>query len=293
LDTSLLEQLRNSWKAQPDKPEETLESTYRALHFAAAQVPKSAHDAMRFPLPELDTEAERRLCLLIEMRCSGIPLSYITGRDHFMGIEMLAGPVALIPRAETEILGYETLAISRSLSIKRGILTVMDICTGSGNVILGLAALEPNIKGIGSDLSLEAIEFARKNAMHLGLDDRVKFIQSDLFESFNSEEFFGKIDIITCNPPYVSSQKIKKLDREIFQHEPKLAFDGGPLGYSILRRFIRDAPKFLKPDSFVCFEIGIGQGPLVARMLKNSNLYREIRSLNDSTGKVRGFVAGT
>jgi len=140
---------------------------------------------------------------------------------------------------------------------------------------------------------LEAIEFARKNAMHLGLDDRVKFIQSDLFESFNSEEFFGKIDIITCNPPYVSSQKIKKLDREIFQHEPKLAFDGGPLGYSILRRFIRDAPKFLKPDSFVCFEIGIGQGPLVARMLKNSNLYREIRSLNDSTGKVRGFVAGT
>jgi release factor glutamine methyltransferase len=293
LDTFLIEKLRASWKALPDKPEESPESTLRSLYFTAAGISLSHHNALITPLPELDPEAKRRLSFLVEQRCSGIPLAYITGKQWFMGIEMLASPAASIPRVETEILGYKTLAIIQALAIERGMLTIIDLCTGSGSLVLALVTQEPRLKGFGADLSLESIEFARKNATYLGLEFRVEFKQSDLFESFNSDEFFGKVDIITCNPPYIPSSKVKRLDSEIIQHEPLMAFDGGPFGLKIITRLIHDASRFLKPDSFICFEVGLGQGPLVARMLKNSNQYSEIIPLNDNAGNIRGFIART
>jgi len=293
LDNYFLDKLKTFWKPHPDKPEETLESTLRALYFTAAGIPKSASKAMESPLPELDTEGIKKLSSLIEQRCAGIPLAYITGRQQFMGIEMLASPVALIPRGETEILGYQILEIARSLSIERGTLTIVDVCTGSGNLVLGLSSLIPQMKGFGSDLSPEAIEFAKKNAAYLGLQNRVEFLHSDLFESFNTKEFWGKIDIITCNPPYIPSHKVSMLDSEIVQYEPIMALDGGSFGLGILSRLIHDAPQLLKPDSFLCFEVGLGQGPLVARMLKNSKKYRQIRPFEDKAGMTRGFAACT
>ena len=290
---SLLDRLSVSFAIQPDKPEETPETTMRALCFAAAGTPLSVRLASTKELPELAHEARSILTILVEKRLSGVPLAHITQRQHFMGVEMLAGPEALIPRVETEILGREALAIAKSLADERESVTVLDLCTGSGNIPLGIAANEPRSRIIGSDLSTEAIELARRNARYLGLEARVDFLRSDMFSSFESEEFYGNIDLLTCNPPYISSAKVGTMNVEISGHEPRLAFDGGALGVTILTKLIRGASRFLKPDSFLCFEVGLGQGNALARMLGNSKAYRNIRTLSDSAGHVRAIVAQT
>jgi release factor glutamine methyltransferase len=293
LDAALLEQLRASLQSQPDKPEETPESTLRALHFAAAGVPLSVRGALKTPLPALDSPAKVKLAALVKRRVAGIPLAHITKRQQFMGIEMLAGPEALIPRAETELLGYETLAAIRSLAPQRGPLTIVDVCTGSGNVVLGAMVHEPAHKGYGSDISHEAIELARKNAEHLGLDERVEFRHGDLLGPFRSEELLGKVDVMSCNPPYISSKKVKALHQEISGHEPIAAFDGGPFGVTIIARLIREAIDFLKSDSFLCLEVGEGQGPFVESLFHKSKMYRHVRPFTDDARRVRGFTART
>jgi release factor glutamine methyltransferase len=283
--------LKSSWIDQPDKPEETPGSTLRALIFAAAGKPLSARLAMATELPKLDQQAQDKLASLVERRLEGTPLSHLTGRQNFMGMEMLAGPEALIPRTETEILGREALAITNLLADQRGTVTLMDICAGSGNIALGIAGHESRCRAFGSDLSGEATELARKNALFLGLDKRVEFRQGDMFAAFDSEEFLGKVDIVTCNPPYIPSSKVGTMRTEISEHEPRMAFDGGSIGVSIMARLIREAPKFLKPNSFLCFEVGLGQGNAIARLLSNAKAYCEIRPVLDAAGQTRALVA--
>jgi release factor glutamine methyltransferase len=293
MENSLLNLLRDSWTANPDKPDETPESTLRALYFTAAGIPLSTRKALTTSLPELDQEGMKRLEALVEQRRTGIPLAHLTKRQQFMGIEMLAGPEALIPRMETELLGYETLSAVKSLCNSRGLITLIDLCTGSGNIVLGIIFQETLCTAFASDLSADAVSLARKNAAFLGLEHKVEFRTGDLFDPFSSEEFLGKIDIISCNPPYISSRKVPSLNPEISLYEPHVAFDGGSYGFTILTRLIREAPRFLKPNSPLCMEVGVGQGQFVTRMLKNSNQYRDIREIADSTGEVRVLVANT
>lgn len=288
---SLLQRLNASWVSQPDKPEETAESTLRALWSVAAGAPLSARKAATATLPDLDEEELRKLTDLVDQRLSGVPLAHITHRQHFMGLEFLAGPEALIPRAETEILARAALAKASILADARGSITILDICTGAGNVGLALTALEPRSRLFASDISSAAVELGQQNAVHLGLEGRTEFRQSDMFGAFQSEEFIGKIDLLTCNPPYISSAKVISMAPEISQNEPRLAFDGGALGVLILTRLIREAPKFLRPDSFLCFEVGVGQGKGVARMLGNAKVYRDIQQVVDEAGNVRALVA--
>jgi release factor glutamine methyltransferase len=288
---TLIERLTASWIAKPDKPEETPETTLKALYFCAAGIPVSVQKASRQTIPELDDNAQMRLKDLVEKRLNGLPLAYITGRQQFLGMELLAGPEALIPRIETEIVTRAALAIAKSLADERGAVTIIDVCTGSGNVALGIAANESRSRVFGSDLSEEALVLARKNAQHLDLGRRVEFRQSDLFAAFESNEFYKKMDLITCNPPYIPSVKVGSMDSEISQCEPRLAFDGGSLGITILTRLIRETPKYLKPDSFLCFEVGLGQGKAMEHRLKKENIYRNIQSYSDSNNQVRALSA--
>ncbi len=290
-DEALMDRLRSSFVVHPDKPEETPESTFRALYFAAAGIPMSAKSAMAAALPSLDRVGRATLRHLIERRCAGIPLAHLTGRRHFMGLEMLAGAHTLIPRVETELLGYEALRLLTSLVGSRGEVTVLDICTGSGNLALALAAHESRCKVFASDLSADAISFARKNAQHLGLEARIEFRQGDLFGAFRSSEFLNNVDLIVCNPPYISTQNIRTLHPEISQHEPHMAFDGGSLGISVLRKLVREAGDFLRPSSYLCFEVGRGQGKTMVRSLQSLGKYCEVRTLTDSGGHVRALVA--
>jgi release factor glutamine methyltransferase len=286
-----LDRIIASWVVQPDKPEETPESTLKALYFFAAGVPVSVQKASREILPELDDYSRAHLQDLVEKRLTGLPLAHITGRQQFLGMELLAGPEALIPRIETEILGRAAVAIAKSLVDDRGTINVLDVCTGSGNIALGIAYNEPLSRVFGADLSEDAIVLARKNARHLKLDNRVEFRQSDLFAAFESDEFFRKMDIVTCNPPYIPSAKVSNMDPEISQREPRIAFDGGSLGITILIRLIREAPKYLKPGSYLCFEVGLGQGKAMERTLGKAKNYQNIQSCVDSNNQVRALVA--
>jgi release factor glutamine methyltransferase len=270
----------------PDKPEETSDATLRALWHAAAGEPKSVVAAASAELPPLDDGASARLNALVERRIAGVPLAHLTGRQHFAGMEMLAGAGALVPRRETELLARAAIALARGIDAP----TIVDVCTGCGNVALALARHVPDARVSGADLSEDALALARRNAEWLGLADRVEFRCGDLLAPFDDAGFLGRVDVLTCNPPYISSAKVGQMAAEIAAHEPRLAFDGGPLGVSILMRLVQEAPQFLKPGGWLAFEVGLGQGPALVRRLKGTAAYREVREIADENGAVRAIL---
>jgi release factor glutamine methyltransferase len=275
----------------PDKPQETVEATLRVLWHLAAGHPLSIEAAEETALPTLDAAAETRLNGLTAQRVSGIPLAHLSGRQRFMGLEMLAGKDALIPRRETELLGNAALDLLKGMAASRSTVRVVDVCTGSGNLALSFAHHEPKAQVFAADLSDEAVALAARNAEHLGLASRVTWRSGDLLEPFNTPEFHGQVDLLVCNPPYISSGKVDTMASEISGFEPRLAFDGGPLGVRILQRLIREAPAFLAPGGWLAFEVGHGQGPAVLKRLQASGGFSQQRSVSDAEGEIRVILA--
>jgi release factor glutamine methyltransferase len=289
--SDLLQRITQRLQFLPDKPEETPESTLRALWHAAAGTPKSAEAALIEPLPELNAAAGERLESLLARRLEGTPLAHITQRQSFVGIEMLAGPGALVPRRETELLARAAIDVSREIAQRQAALRVIDVCTGSGNVALAIAHHVPAARVFAADLSEDAVALARLNAEHLKLTGRAEFRAGDLLAPFDTPEFHGSIDVLTCNPPYISSAKVEHMHGEISQHEPHLAFDGGPFGVAILMRLLQDAPRFLTSGGRLAFEVGLGQGPAMAKRLEKIAGFKEVRPLLDHNGSIRALLA--
>jgi release factor glutamine methyltransferase len=289
----LLTKLAASWQALPDKPEETAEETLRALCYLAAGDPRCIERAAQAELPLLSETGWVHLNGLVEKRMAGVPLAHLTGRQQFMGIEMLAGPEALIPRTETEILGNAALEKLEPLILERGSAVIIDLCTGSGNLALALAYHVSQCRVFGSDLSPEAVELARRNARHLGLQERVEFREGDFFAPFESAEFVGQVDTVVCNPPYISSANVEVMPDEISGYEPRLAFDGGRYGTEFMFRLVREAHRFLKPDSWLCFEVGWGQGKVMEAKSKRAGHYRNVQSVCNAEGQIRAILAQT
>jgi release factor glutamine methyltransferase len=156
--------LADGWQPLEDKPEETLEGTVRALWLAAAGEPRPVRDVAGVSLPALDQAGWSRLEALIARRRDGEPLAYLTGRQRFAGVELLAAPGALIPRVETELLANTAIEKLRTMPSAGGPRRALDLCTGSGNVALAVAHHVPDAQVEGCDLSEEAVALARKNA---------------------------------------------------------------------------------------------------------------------------------
>ena len=114
-----------------------------------------------------------------------------------------------------------------------------------------------------------------------------------MFAPFDNEEFIGQVDMIICNPPYIASANVENLPDEISNFEPHMAFDGGPYGVAILFRLIREAPRYLKPNSWLCFEVGMGQGNAIVPRLEKSGKYQAIHPFRDSNGNMRALLALT
>lgn len=288
---SRLRRLQDNWQAAPDKPEETPRNTLLALWSTAAGAPLSAVSASDIALPALDEDAEHRLDSLLDQRIDGVPLAHLTGRQHFLGLDLLAGPEALIPRRETELLGHAAIALAREACEGGRAALAIDVCTGSGNLALALAHHVVDLRVHGADLSAAAVALARRNAATLALDARVSFRAGDLLAPFDQPAFHGRVDLLTCNPPYISSGKVEAMPAEISTHEPRLAFDGGPLGVSLLTRLMQDAPRFLRPGGWLAFEVGLGQGKAMARRLRNDSAWDDVRELVDDAGAVRAVLA--
>lgn len=274
-----------------DKPEETVESTLKACWFTASGLPKSAEEAIKLPIPELSEQQIQILHDLIMQRLNNRPLSHITGRQSFMGIELLSDNRALIPRKETEILGKKALELSYQIAQEKKMVRVMDVCCGSGNLGLAIAHFNQNTFVSATDLSAEAVELTRDNISFLSLKERVKAEQGDLFSAFENQEYYENTDLIICNPPYISSAKVKKMSMEISDHEPVLAFDGGMFGFKIIQKLIEEAPRFLTKAGLVIFEVGAGQGEFIMRLCESTDKYRQIKSVSDDLGHIRAISA--
>lgn len=287
----LREHLSSRISFLPDKPEETLDSTLRALWFAAAGHLKSAETALFGKLPALSATETFRLNSLVQSRLGGTPLAHLTGRQHFMGMDMLVGPGALVPRKETELLGAAAVERANEVASKQGRALVVDVCTGCGNIALAIANRVPNAVVFAADLSDDAVELGRRNAAHLGLERQVEFRVGDLLEPVATTDFFGQVDILTCNPPYINSVKVGQMPDEIVGHEPKLAFDGGPFGVGILMRVLEDAPRFLRKGGWLGIEVGLGQGPLLAKRIEKAGSFEEVTPLTDQNGDIRAIFA--
>jgi release factor glutamine methyltransferase len=288
-----LAELQAHWVGLPDKPEENPDTTLRALWLAAAGEPCAVDRATARRLPELNRDRREMLRQLVERRLANVPLAHLTGRQSFMGVELLAGPEALVPRRETELLGYAALDLLRTLVADRGRAMVLDVCTGSGNLALALAHHEPRCTVVGGDLSAEAVALAQRNAERLSLADRARFVQGDLFEPFEAAGLRGEADVIVCNPPYISTSKVAGMPTEIAEFEPRLAFDGGAFGITILFRLLAGAARFLKPASWLCFEVGSGQGEPMASRVERAGPYTVVERVCDAAGEVRALLART
>ena len=282
-----LGRLSAGWTGLPDRPEATPENCLRALWLAAHGQPRVLEEAASQPLPNLPSVGIEKLNELVNQLMSGVPLAYCTGRWRFMGLDFLATADALIPQRETEILGNSALKLLDQLVRERGQATVLDLCTGSGNLAVALAFRAPTCRVFGADLSEAAISLARKNAVHLNVQDRVEFQVGDLFAPFEGVAGSVKFDLITCNPPYISSAKVGAMRTEVASSGPRMAFDGGPFGLSILSRVIKESPRFLDPSSWVAFEVGVGQGPGMERLMKKMPEYSEVQAVPDSEGVIR------
>lgn len=207
----------------------------------------------------------------IERRKAHEPLQHITGEQEFMGLVFEVSGNVLVPRQDTEVLVEETMRY-----LHDG-MSILDMCTGSGCILLSLLKYSNGCKGVGADISPEAVAVAKRNAENLQISE-VSFVESDLFESVE-----GRYDIIVSNPPYISTGGISGLMEEVKAHEPLLALDGGEDGLFFYRKIIEKAPEHLNGGGYLFFEIGYDQAEAVTDEMKKAG-YKEISVVKDYAG---------
>lgn len=213
----------------------------------------------------LRSEEFERYREVVERRSLGEPLQYITGLQDFYGREFLVSPAVLIPRPETELLVESALQLLTGSSS-----TICDVGTGSGCIAVTMLCEKPDLQGVALDVSEAALDIARKNAVRWAVQDRISFNISDCFNSLDSNQ--NQFDLIVSNPPYVSAASIPGLQREVKDHEPKIALSPGLDGLSVIRRLIQDAPVFLRNAGYLLLEIGFDQGEAVQQLVDHSRL---------------------
>ena len=228
-------------------------------------------------------EAEEKYLNWIRQRAEHSPLQQLTGEQGFMGLTFNVNEHVLIPRQDTEILVEEVLK-----ELHDG-MRVLDMCTGSGCILLSLLHYSNDCEGLGVDLSAEALEVAERNVLKVLTPEKAEhahFLQSDLFEKVE-----GKFEIIVSNPPYIASAEVEKLMPEVRDHEPRMALDGTEDGLYFYRRIIEEAGKHLVSSGMLFFEIGYDQGQAVSELMRTEG-YCEVQVVQDYAGLDR-VVFGT
>jgi release factor glutamine methyltransferase len=247
---------------------------------------------MREPFPEASRTAWQRL---LARKAAGEPVQYIVGGQQFCGRWFAVSPSVLVPRPETELLAEAVLRAAERW--KGAELTALDVGTGSGALAVTLAAERPGWRVVASDLSPDALEVARGNARANGVEQRIRFVQGDLLEPFIAAERGGAAaeglaaDILVSNPPYIPSAELPVLQREVRDHEPRLALDGGPDGLAPYRRMAKRLRELPRLPRLVAWEVGAGQAPDVAALLRSAADWSELRFVRDYAGIDRHVIA--
>ncbi|MBO5154001.1 MAG: peptide chain release factor N(5)-glutamine methyltransferase [Eubacterium sp.] len=219
--------------------------------------------------PEVLTEYER----VLEKRAEHVPLQYITGEQEFMGMTFKVNSNVLIPRQDTETLVEETLKVIEPQ------MEVLDLCTGSGCILLSILKNAPTVRGTGSDVSKQALLVAKENAkLH---DLEAEWVRGNLFDNVS-----GSYDVIVSNPPYIAQTEIPRLMPEVAQFEPIQALDGGVDGLDFYRKITEEAPQYLKENGYLFFEIGYDQGQEVQRLMREAG-FSDVAVIKDLAGNDR------
>lgn len=235
----------------------------------------------------LSKEAQTQFLLAVEERKKHIPLQQITGEQEFMGYSFLVTKDVLVPRQDTELLVEEVLSYAEG---KR----ILDVCTGSGCIILSIEKMGKPRACVGTDISPEALEVAKENARRLGCEKTV-FLESDLFHVFSGDSKKEKtFDIIVSNPPYIETKVIQTLAPEVRLHEPLLALDGGEDGLAFYRAIAKEAGTYLVPGGRLFLEIGYNQGEAVWKIMEENGYYNiQIKKDYSGNDRVAEAVFGT
>lgn len=217
---------------------------------------------------EMSEEQVREFEVLIRKRAERVPLQYITGEQKFMGLTFHVNSNVLIPRQDTETLVEEALKV-----IKPG-MKVMDMCTGSGCVLISILKNAHDVEGIGYDISKQAINVAKENAKFNEVP--AVFERSDLFEDVVENDF----DVIVSNPPYIPTDVVATLMPEVSQFEPREALDGKGDGLYFYSKILEQCKNYMKQDGYILFEIGCEQGDAVSTMMRLAG-FSEVRVIKD------------
>ena len=217
---------------------------------------------------EMSEEQVREFEVLIRKRAERVPLQYITGEQEFMGLTFHVNSNVLIPRQDTETLVEEALKV-----IKPG-MKVMDMCTGSGCVLISILKNAHDVEGIGYDISKQAINVAKENAKFNEVP--AVFERSDLFEDVVENDF----DVIVSNPPYIPTDVVATLMPEVSQFEPREALDGKGDGLYFYSKILEQCKNYMKQDGYILFEIGCEQGDAVSTMMRLAG-FSEVRVIKD------------
>lgn len=197
----------------------------------------------------------------VQRRAQHEPLAYILGHREFMRNDFKVTEATLVPRPETELL-VESLTKAAPFLKPEGEVKILDIGTGSGAIIVSLLDYLPKAKGVGVDISVEALIVAKENAETIGVKERCGFVRSDVFSRVPIEK---KFDIIVSNPPYIPAADLATLAKDV-QREPRSALDGGADGLDFYRRIIAEASEHMEEEALLAFEVGIHQSEAVAQL---------------------------
>ena len=219
---------------------------------------------------EMPEEQMSEYQIALRKRAEHVPLQYIVGETEFMGLKFKVNSSVLIPRQDTETL------VEEALKVVRPGMRVLDLCTGSGCILLSLLHYSNDCEGVGVDISQEALRVAAQNAELL--DIKADFLKSDLYEKVT-----GKFDLLVSNPPYIERKVIPTLMEEVREYDPYIALDGGEDGLDFYRRIIGGAQDYLKRGGQILMEIGSGQAKAVSELLREAG-FKEIDVCRDFAG---------
>jgi release factor glutamine methyltransferase len=225
-----------------------------------------------------DAERERVRALVVRRR-KHEPVAYILGKKEFYRHSFEVSKDVLVPRPETEIL------VDRALEVlPKDAALALDLCTGSGAIALSVAALRPGLSFDATDISPPALEIAQRNSQRLGLAERVRFHQGDLYAALPAPARYA---LVVSNPPYVADSEWPALARDITEHEPRVALLAGADGLGVLRRICATAADWLEPGGALLLEVGSGQADAVAGWLREDPRFEETMTHRDLGGVQR------
>ncbi|VYT06667.1 Release factor glutamine methyltransferase [uncultured Blautia sp.] len=228
---------------------------------------------------EADEEIKTSYMEKIRKRAQHIPLQHLTHQGYFMGYEFFVNENVLVPRQDTEVLVEEALSLIKEKEVPQ----ILDMCTGSGCILLSLLLEREDALGTGADLSEKALSVAEKNRETYHLETRAELIKSDMFQSGYFEGKKESFDIIVSNPPYIPTEEIEKLQAEVRFHDPFMALDGKEDGLYFYRIIAKNAGEYLKPGGFLACEIGCDQGEDVKKMFESCG-FSDVKVIKDLAG---------